>query len=324
MKRSLTLSVLLVLAVGMLASGCMNTRPSARTYRSTPRAIALSVTVEGVLQPTPAQFAAIQAQAVRQFGAMGYVIVTDLSLAEQILRINFVPNPNDPENSGRATVLGFRNNPYYASAPSNIARPYPASYGFAGMFGNSGYGAFNHYGYGYFGYGSSYYDGYSYSSTTLNPVTPPATRPTHPPHRHDPGYCPPDTPRVQTAFGRFAGNYQTSNPATYPQSAGRRRDHDGPSSGSISSWFGGSRSSSSSSSDYGSSYSRSESSYQRSEPSSSQSAPSYASSYSAPAPSYSSSDSSFSSSSSSPSSSSSSGSSSGSSGTHESSNQHPN
>lgn len=321
MKRSLALSVLLTLAVGMLASGCANTHRPARTYRSMPRAIALSVTVDGVLQPTPAQFAAIQAQAVRQFGAMGYVIVTDLSLAEQILRINFVPNPNDPENSGRATVLGFRNNPHYASAPSNIARPYPASYGFAGMFGNSsyGYGAFNHYGYGYFGYGSSYYDGYSYSSTTLNPVTPPATRPTHPPHRHDPAYCPPDTPRVQTAFGRFAGNYQTSNPATYPQSVSRRRDHDGPSSGSISSWFGGSRSSSSS--DYSSSYSRSESSYQRSEPSSSQSAPSYAASYSAPAPSYSSSDSSFSSSSSS--SSSSSGSSSGSSGTHESSNQHP-
>jgi len=290
-----------------------------------PRAIALSVTVDGVLQPTPAQFAVIQAQAVRQFGAMGYVIVTDLSLAEQILRINFVPNPNDPENSGRATVLGFRSNPYYASAPSNIARPYPASFGFAGMFGNYGhsYGAFNQYGYGYFGYGSSYYDGYSYSSTTLNPVTPPSTKPTHPPHRHDPAYCPPDTPRVQAAFGRFAGSYQTTNAATYPQSGSRRRDYDGPSSGSISSWFGGSRSSSGS--DSGSSYSRSESSYQRSEPTSSQSAPSYASSYSAPAPSYSSSDSSFSSSSasSSSSSSSSSGSSSGSSGTYESSNQHP-
>lgn len=328
MKRSLLLPALLLGVVALFTSGCVNTvRRPTTSYRGKPRTIALSVTVDGVLQPTPAQFAAIQALAVKQFGALGYVIVTDLSLAEAILRINFTPNPNDPENSGRATALGFRTNPYYASAPSSIARPYPTSFGFAGGYGSNPWGLHSYYGYGFYNYGSSYYDGYSYSSPTLNPVSPPASRPTHPPHRHDPAYCPPDTPRIQPVLGRFQGAYASSNPSNYPPSArepGRWRggsDGSGSSSSSSSSWWNTRSSSSSSGGDYSSSsYSRSESSYQRSEPSSSQSAPSYASSYSAPAPSYSSSSDSSSSSSSS---SYSGGSSSGSSGTQESTNAHP-
>ena len=306
MKRSILFSALLLLLTALGAGGCATTQKDPNTaYRGKPRTFALSVTVSGVLQPTPAQFAAVQAQAVRDFGSLGYVLVTDLSLAEAILRVDFTPNPNDPENSGRATVLGFRNNPYYASAPSYARSPYPSAFGY-GLY-NSGWGVFDYYGYGYYSYGSSYYDGYSYSSPTLNPITPPASKPHHPPIRHDPAYCPPNTPRPPHTFASFAGTFGSGS--SHPQSASRdsSRRHGGDSyssnsssSRSSSSWWG----SSSSSSDYsnsGSSYSRSESSYQRSEPSYSQSAPSYASSssYSAPAPSYSSSSDSSSSSSSS-------------------------
>jgi hypothetical protein len=206
------LSLLIVCVAALSFGGCASwtRRPGpAYTYRA--RTIALAITVDGVLQPTPQQYAVIQAQAVKEFGALGYTIVTDLTLAEQILRVNFIPNANDPENSGRATVLGFRSNPYYASARNTATTGYPTSFGYAGSFSNTNWSQLNSFGYGYYGYNNSYYDGYTYSSPTLNPVRPTVpvvtTKHVHPPYRHDSARCPPEHHRVPPAPPTIASTF---------------------------------------------------------------------------------------------------------------------
>lgn len=216
MKRPIC-SALLVALAALILGGCMSwsRRPGPVAAYRGPRTVALAITVDGVLQPTPQQYAAIQAQAVKEFGALGYTIVTDLTLAESIARINFVPNPVDPENSGRAVLLGFRANPYYASAntsPSVIPGygRYPTAFGYAGSYSNANWYALNNFGYGYYGYDNSYYDGYTYSTTTLNPVkpVPPVTTTTPtPPYRHGSERCPPDFHRTHPVIDRTSPDY---------------------------------------------------------------------------------------------------------------------
>ena len=171
-------------------AGCalFPTRTSnAPQYR--PRAFALAVTVNGVLLPTPQQWAAVQAKAAQVLAAHGWVVVSDLALADHILRIDFTPNPNDPENSGHAQVLGIRPNPRLAIASTTSVGRYPSSFSYLGHFQNASWG-YNGFNSSHFGWANSHYDGYSYSSANLNPTTaplPPTTKPTHPPHRPHPG-----------------------------------------------------------------------------------------------------------------------------------------
>lgn len=314
MKPHLLLARLLLLTTLLGAAGCVGTPRIATHAPRGARTFALAVTVNGSLQPTPAQFAAIQAKAVQQFSPFGYMIVTDLSLAEQILRLDFTPNPNDPENSGRVSILGFRSNPLYATTRSTIASPYPTAFGFAGSYSNTNWWALNHFGYGYYGYGNSYYDGYSYSSPTLNPVQPPAPpKPTHPPYRHHPPHCPPEPTRHRPPPIEFAAlpttrfvNYPTGTIAATTYTAIRSGTADRPAPAFTSTWRGerperparsGDRTSSRSdtgSSRSGSSYSRSDSSYSRSDSSYSRSDSStlysgstVTNSYTSPSPSYS-------------------------------------
>ena len=271
MKRSIVSALLTCIALTILA-GCAtwSRKPTAYSSRGA-RTIALAITVEGVLQPTPQQYAAIQAKAVKEFDRLGYVIVTDISLAESIARIDFIPNPADPENTGRAVLLGFRANPLYAYA--NTSRgPYmagyssfPTSFGYMGSFSHTNWYALNNFGYGYYGYGNSYYDGYSYSTPTLNPVkptTPVTTTPTVPPYRHDSDRCPPDFHRTRPIIDKTSPDYvavarHDSPPSFSPYPGHWRRDPDtggdntstaGSGSGSRSSRWGGSTSSGSSSS----------------------------------------------------------------------------
>ena len=195
MKRSLFVAFLTLLVVG--ATGCSHfARKSATPVQYRPRAFAIAITVNGVLQPTPQQWAAIQAKVVEELAPHGWILVSDLALADQILRIDFTPNPNDPENSGRARLIGVRPNPRLAIASTSSIGRYPTSFGYMGTFQNAswGFGGFsNNY---YYGWSNSYYDGYSYSSANLNPSIapiPPATQPIHPPHRPhpvDPEICP--------------------------------------------------------------------------------------------------------------------------------------
>src|SRR4051812_5853203 len=110
-----------VLALATLAtSGCVGTFQSAATSRSAsssaalsmrPRAFALEVIVEGGASPTPSQLAGIESRFVQELATQGWVLVTDPALADHIIKVKFFPNPNDPENSGRISLIDVKRNP---------------------------------------------------------------------------------------------------------------------------------------------------------------------------------------------------------------------
>src|SRR5215207_8535601 len=101
MKRSLFVALVMFVALG--SAGCaIFARKTVAPPQSRPRAFALAITVNGVLLPTPQQWAAIQAKVVQELAVHGWIVVSDLALADHIMRVDFSPNPNDPENSGRA------------------------------------------------------------------------------------------------------------------------------------------------------------------------------------------------------------------------------
>lgn len=196
MKRSLLLALIVFLVLG--AAGCATfTRKSSAPAQFRPRAFALAVSVNGGLQPTPQQWATIQAKVAESLAVHGWVLVTDLALADSILRIDFTPGPNDPENSGVVRVIAIRDNPRVSIASTTSVGRYPTSFGYLGSFQNAtyGYSGFsNNY---YYGWANSYYDGYSYGSANLNPSNPPLAppaKPINPPHRQHPDRrtdCPP-------------------------------------------------------------------------------------------------------------------------------------
>ena len=79
MKRGLLLVLLTVVVFGTAGCAIFARKSAAAQYR--PRAFALAVTVNGVLLPTPQQWAAIQAKVADELAAHGWVLVTDLALA---------------------------------------------------------------------------------------------------------------------------------------------------------------------------------------------------------------------------------------------------
>ena len=189
-----------------LVSGCANSPRrafAAAPGSGGPRAFALAVTVQGGLQPTPLQWAAVQAKFADEFSWRDWILVTDLALADYIVRVDFTPDPADPENKGQAVVVAIRDNPRAVLGTLTTLSPYPTSFGYTGTFQNALWSpSFSS---AYYGWNDSFYDGYSYSSPTLNPVKPPATTPPihNPPYRHPhsrPGnpdqtaYCPPVDP----------------------------------------------------------------------------------------------------------------------------------
>ena len=186
MKRSLLASIV-VLSVALLTNGCASLQKKTQVPR--PRAFALAVTVNGMLQPTPQQWALIQSKFSAALAARGWVLVNDISLADHILRVDFTPNPSDPESSGRATILGVRRNPYSVVATRGTS-PYPVGYGFAHSYG-SNWPYSNFYSGNYYGYGSIYNEGYWSMPSTFTPVvhTAPPTPRQHPGGRE---YCPPE------------------------------------------------------------------------------------------------------------------------------------
>lgn len=229
-----------------------------------PRTFALAVTVNGVLQPTPQQWAGIQAKFAEALRARGLVLVTDLALADRIIRVDFTPDPENPDEGGVARVIGTRSNPRDAAtiASTTSVGRYPTSFGYLGSFQNASW-SYGGYSNGYYGYGDSYYDGYSYGSATLNPVTAPiGSKPSNPPHRHNPSTredCPPTQTYIRQLPGTLAADFGSQHtPADHPRSS--------PSSGNRGSWRGErtySQSDSSPSSRPERTYSRSESSGSR-------------------------------------------------------------
>lgn len=276
MKRARLMSLVL-LTLAVVGAGCVNTnRRTSGSYVARPRSFALAVSVQGGLQPTPAQWAAIRAKFAEEIGARGWVLVTDVTLADHIVRIDFTPDPDDPESSGHARIISIKANPQSMVARrgnSPFSNAY--SYAYGGLWNpysmQYGYYPGNYYGYGdFYGYDATYGGG----SATYVPVTHKPT-PTHPPYRHPPGNrddCPPEQ-GIRPLTGTFAGNY-TSNPVNdhprTPPSDYRRGDRGAASS----------RNDRSSSGDRGyarsdSWHGRSDSSYARSDSSSSYSNSSY-------------------------------------------------
>jgi hypothetical protein len=221
MNRSLLGSVALLLLLA-LGAGCATTRSTARTAR--PRSFVLSVTVHGSLQPTPQQWAMIQARFSRALAARGWVLVNDVSLADHILRVDFTPDPENPEERGRATVLAVKRNPLSTVARQGTGPYSTGGYSYASSF--SSMMSSNFYSNNYYGYGGFYDDGYSNGWSAYTPVIF-APAPTTPPYRHHPGFrddCPPDHP-ARTFVGHTpdpSGDRQRPPPSDYGHWSGER------------------------------------------------------------------------------------------------------
>jgi hypothetical protein len=237
--KSPRLLPLVTLVLAAAAFGGCNHATSPRSgsiAAANPRAVtyALAVSVAGGLQPSPAQWASIQATFSRILAAEGLVLVTDLSLADRILRVDFLPDLTDPENRGQAVIVSVRPNALRGST-ATLAPTLASYYPYPSSFGWSGYSWGSPYGFGwdpFYGYGNSYYDGYSYGSPTLNPrrpVPPPGYTHHHHPypgipdpknpdanHRHHPSppgdKCPPLLAATPPAPA-------TPDPVVYPGSA---------------------------------------------------------------------------------------------------------
>lgn len=211
MKTSRLLCAGLLTATTIGFVGCSHlASPAARNVAARPArpmTFALSVTVQGGLPPTPEQWSLIQARVSAELLAAGHVLVTDLAIADRILRVEFRPNPSNPTQSGQAVIVAVRDNPLrqVAFAPRRDASPvyrtassgYPTAFGFGhSSFVNSFHSLYDpSFGFSqaYYGYGNSYYDGYTYSTPTLNPAKPAHVTPVVPvvPPRHGPGHRPP-------------------------------------------------------------------------------------------------------------------------------------
>lgn len=237
MKRSALFAVFGVAALSV--TGCsllQRSSPSSSSYQTLRRAptFAIAVTVHGGLQPTAAQWAAIQAKVADELSWQGGVLVTDLSLADRIIRIDFQPDPQNPENAGRLVVLGVRTNPY-AGYPRTNPGPYASSFGFSNSFYSSPnwwgpsrwWGSSDYYSGDYYNYTGPWENGYTSGATPVA-VIPKPTPP--PPHRRRPvdgEICPPDalhprpplpsstpSPSPRFAVQETAAAFVNNSPAT--------------------------------------------------------------------------------------------------------------
>jgi hypothetical protein len=220
------LAATLVLAGATGLAGCNHVMlPRNTAVRSTRQATyAISVSLAGGLQPTASQWAAVQSTFARLLAREGIVLVSDLGLADRILRIEFTPDPNDPENLGQATILSIRANPQAgtSSAPAplladDLSFPSPFAWGWGGFPLFPGYGGyFGHA--SYYGYGNAYYDGYSFSAPTLNPRRPhhDGTRAHCAPRRHDAPGEPERRHRPEPPEGKRPPLLAANSPTTVP------------------------------------------------------------------------------------------------------------
>jgi hypothetical protein len=195
MQRSALFGLALFFAFGTAGCNLSRITGHSRGYTAprAPIAFALAVTVHGGLQPTPAQWATIQAKMADVLATQNAVLVTDISLADRIIRLDFQPNPVNPDHSGHLTLLGVRTNPYYGAARSNTASAFVPAFGFANSFMRTGWwGSSNYYSGDYFNYMGPWENGYT-SGGTVTTIPKPAPPTPHHRHRGDRELCPPDT-----------------------------------------------------------------------------------------------------------------------------------
>jgi hypothetical protein len=226
MKPSMFVSiVLLALGVALGSAGCSTYGGSSASTTRVPRSFALAVTVVGGGQPTPQQWAVVQSAFRRELAQLGYVLVDDLAQADRIIRVEFIPDIDDP-STGHATVLSVRPNTSYAYAGSRMNTAPTFAFGFSSFTDPSRY--YN----GLYGYNDPYYNGsYSYTPPT---TTPPVTRPPHN-RPNNPVDCPPGSERPPGTFAGIHPHHPTPSSPSYG-SGSYRSDSSSSSSFSSSSY----------------------------------------------------------------------------------------
>lgn len=133
-----------------LLAGCNHRTDSALGNR-----VGVALTVNGGSAPTGQQTQLVLNSIRPELERQGFILVTDLSAADRIIRVDFTPDEFFPEIAGNAVVLGWRVNPavYRGYGSGNYAvQPFISAY-YA-----------SNYGYDRYDYDSTRYD--SRGSTT--------------------------------------------------------------------------------------------------------------------------------------------------------------
>ena len=188
---------LLVFVLLIGASGCSTVTPASRTAAALPTHMptyALAVAVRGGVEPTPEQWNAMYLKFSQALAARGLLLINDYTRAENIINVEFLPDPINP-NVGTALISSIvPNTGSFGRTASVASSTYAASFpsyanrGFDPMWGSS---------YGYSDY--DYYYGSNYTSPISAPAKP-GTTPVTPPHRQHPTNpidCPPGTSPYQ-------------------------------------------------------------------------------------------------------------------------------
>ncbi|MCX6950707.1 MAG: hypothetical protein NTV51_00740 [Verrucomicrobia bacterium] len=158
---------------------------------------ALAVAVHGGVKPTAAQWNAMYDKFYRVLAARGYLLINDYTIADNIINVDFLPDPLNPD-VGTALVSSIVPNTIAYKQTAALAR---ASYS-SSTSAYSGYGT-DPFSNSYYGYDRN--STYDYASSGSGYTTPPSntgkgtTVPpgTTPPHHHarptNPVDCPPGT-----------------------------------------------------------------------------------------------------------------------------------
>ncbi len=322
---------LLSFALLVASSGCTTIGNLPRSAVVNPHNLptyALAVAVRGGVEPTAAQWNAMYQKFSRSLAARGMLLINDHAKADNIIYVEFLPDPINP-TIGTALISSISpNTGIYGRTAATTTTAYASSYSSSLGYTNSSLGSTNNHYDSYNNFNGYDHSGSSYTTppSTGSSVKPPVT-PVIPPVHHRPTHpadCPPGTSPYQPPPS-YVGNhphYQGPRegghtPPAYSSSRSTP-NYDAALTYSPSNSVG--RSSYSSSSDSSSSYNSSSAYSHSPAPSPSYSAPSYSAPVSSSLSYSSSSDSSSSSSGSSSSSSSNSSGNSSSSNA----NQHPN
>lgn len=193
MKASFSITTfLLLLGVVLGASGCAQMGRQRALHHT--RTYAIAVSLPDGTQLTPEQWAFVKNTFEQSLAAQGGVLVADITDAERILRVEFVPDALDP-TSGQATVLSVRTNPLYAYAAT---RPAYSSLAFHG--GISSHSSLFRYYDSYYGH---YYD---YVPAAYSPPIVTRPDPNNGGKPFDPDDCPPGMERPDRSNGRVVYN----------------------------------------------------------------------------------------------------------------------
>jgi hypothetical protein len=155
MRRFAHQTILVAIATLALLTGCVQGPPAALGNR-----VGVALTVNGGSAPTSQQIQLVLTSIRPELERQGFILVTDLSQADRIIRVDFTPDEFFPEIAGSAIVLGWRVN------PATYRNYGSGSYAYQ-PFMNAYYAST--YGYDRYGYDYNRYDSRGYTTSTTPP-----------------------------------------------------------------------------------------------------------------------------------------------------------